>query len=82
MITQINNLATLNEYFHTETGTLYKTLSAKHECVEVIRCVCTLERISNWPLYKTRYYATHLINATSVNTFKYLYLKWKRLNGH
>ena len=21
-------------------------------------------------------------NATSVNTFKYLYLKWKRLNGH
>ena len=40
MITQINNLATLNEYFHTETGTLYKTLSAKHECVEVIRCIC------------------------------------------
>ena len=26
----------------------------------------TLKRISNWPLYKTRYYATHLINASKV----------------
>ena len=24
----------------------------------------------------------HVKNATSVNTFKSLYLKWKRLNGH
>ena len=27
---------------------------------------CTLKRISNWPLYKIRYYATYLINASKV----------------
>jgi len=42
------------------------TIDFTVKLVDVKRLLHTLKRISNWPLYKTGYCATYLINASNV----------------